>query len=131
MAYRPLTAFKKFLRKERGLKEHEPIYLSAIEITENFCERFLQYLLDNLSGETPGDYFMRFKRVIKAAFKEGYFRVNPSADVKTKQHPSGIKDVLTIDEYLILVNSFTSDASGIMLPGKHRQEQDWHLMAAR
>lgn len=104
-----LTAFNKFLRKEKELKENEHIYLSTIDITENFCERFRQHLLDNLSGETPGDYFMRFKRVMKAAFKQGYFKVNPAAEVKTKQHPSGIKDVLTVDEYLILINSYCSN----------------------
>lgn len=104
-----LAAFKKFLRKERELLPDAPIYLSALDITENFCERFRQYLLDNLSGETSGDYFMRFKRVMKAATKQGYFRDNPAEDVKAKQHPTGIKEVLTVKEYLLLINSYCSN----------------------
>ncbi|KAA2242862.1 site-specific integrase [Chitinophaga agrisoli] len=89
-----LEAFKKF---------HGKAHISAGEITENLCERFRSYLLDNLNGETPADYFMRFKRVMKAATKEGYFRINPAADVKTKAHPSGQKDILEASEYIKLM----------------------------
>ena len=58
-----LGAFRDFLKQDS---------ISPIDITENLCERFRNYLLDNLSGETPADYFMRFKRVLKAATKGGY-----------------------------------------------------------
>jgi integrase/recombinase XerD len=92
--------FKKFLKKD---------FLSPVEITENLCERFRNYLLDNHTGETPADYFMRFKKVIKTAKKQGYFRENPAEDVKTKKHPSAIKEVLTIDEYHKLINSYCSN----------------------
>jgi len=44
--------------------------------------------------------------VTGAATKQGYFRDNPSEDVKAKQHPTGIKDVLTIKEYLTLISSY-------------------------
>jgi integrase/recombinase XerD len=40
-----LTAFKKFIGKD---------FISAIDISENLCERLRNYLLDNLTGETPG-----------------------------------------------------------------------------
>lgn len=89
-----LTSFKKFINK--------PL-INTGEITENLCERFRNYLLDNLSGETPADYFMRFKRVIRSATKEGYFRVNPAEEVKTKAHPSGQKDILEAHEYVKLM----------------------------
>lgn len=89
-----LCAFRKFIGRDR---------LAAGDITENLCERFRAYLLDNLKGETPGDYFMRFKRVIKAAKKDGYFRVDPAEDVKVKVHPSGQKDILEADEYIKLM----------------------------
>jgi len=32
-------------------------FLAPIEITENFCKRFRQYLLDKYTGETPGGYY--------------------------------------------------------------------------
>lgn len=85
-----LAAFRKFVGKDS---------IPPADITENLCERFRQYLLDNLAGETPADYFMRFKRMVRAATKEGYFRVNPTEDLKVKGHPSGVKDVLSREEY--------------------------------
>lgn len=90
-----LTAFKAFLGRER---------IAAGDITENLCERFRAYLLDNLKGETPGDYFMRYKRVLKSATKDGYFRVSPAEDVKVKVHPSHQKDILEAKEYIQLMN---------------------------
>jgi hypothetical protein len=81
-----LSAFRAFVRKD---------VVAPQEITENLCERFRNYLLDNLSGETPADYFMRFKRMIRAATKDGYFRTNPAEDVTAKAKPSGKKDILS------------------------------------
>lgn len=98
-----LSLFKKFI--EPDFKT----YISPVDITENFCERFRSYLLDNLNGETPADYFMRFKRVIKAATKQGYFLDNPAEDIKIKGHPSQIKEVLTAEEYTKLMNSYCSN----------------------
>lgn len=98
-----LSQFKKFIEPDfKG-------FISPVDITENFCERFRSHLLDNLNGETPADYFMRFKRVIKAATKQGYFLDNPAEDIKIKAHPSQIKEVLTVDEYTKLMNSFCSN----------------------
>lgn len=101
-----LSSFKKFIRIDKELTDDERVSICSFEITENFCERFRQHLLDTLDGETPGDYFMRFKRVMKAATKEGYFRVNPCTELKVKVHPSGIKDTLTLEEYLTLIKSY-------------------------
>lgn len=98
-----LSRFKKFIEKDFGS------FISPIDISENFCERFRNHLLDSLNGETPADYFMRFKRVIKAAKKQGYFRENPAEDLAAKSHPSGIKEVLTVDEYRVLINSYCSN----------------------
>jgi len=89
-----LANFRKFIGKDR---------LATGEITENLCERFRSYLLDNFKGETPGDYFKRFKRVIKAATKDGYFRVNPVEELAAKVHPSKKKDILEADEYITLM----------------------------
>jgi hypothetical protein len=97
------SCFKQFIEKEFGN------FITPVDITENLCERFRDHLLDTLNGETPADYFMRFKRVMKAAKKQGYFRENPAEDVKAKAHPSGIKEVLSIKEYTILINSHCSN----------------------
>lgn len=92
-----LAAFKNFLRKD---------FISAIDITENLCEGFRDHLLKKYNGETPANYFMRFKRVLKAAKKEGYFKNNPSEDVVAKSNKNKqVKEILTEDDYIKLMNT--------------------------
>src|ERR1044072_1270229 len=62
------TQFKAFLKKD---------FVPPIEITENLCKRFRQYLLDKYNGLTPLNYFARFKEVISAAESDGYFQKKP------------------------------------------------------
>ena len=95
-----LASFKKFINKS---------FILPSEITEELCERFRNYLLDTLNGETPADYFMRFRRVLKAATKAGYFRTNPADDIKAKSKPSQKKEVLDADDYKKLINSYCSN----------------------
>jgi hypothetical protein len=47
-----LARFKLFIRKD---------FIAPIDITENFCKRFRQFLLNKYTGETPGNYYSRFK----------------------------------------------------------------------
>lgn len=89
--------FKNFLKKT---------YLPPIDLTENLCIRYRTYLLKNFTGKTPADYFHAFKRVIKAAWKEGYFRLNPAEDVEAKRNPSKkLKDFLDPEEYIQLLRT--------------------------
>src|ERR1044071_1850840 len=86
-----LNSFQKFMGKS---------YVSPIEVTESTCEQFRKYLLDNLNGETPANYFSRFKRVLEAARKDGYFKVSPAADLSSKSKSNKkIKEILTAEEY--------------------------------
>ncbi|MDQ6902361.1 MAG: site-specific integrase [Bacteroidota bacterium] len=81
-------------------------FISPVEITENFCERFRGYLLANYNGETPANYFMRFKRVLKVAKKEGYFINDPGADIAAKANKNKIiKEILSEDDYMKLMNT--------------------------
>jgi len=92
-----LKQFRKFVKKPR---------LIPYEITENFCSRFRSHLLDNYTGKTPADYFGAFKRGIKTATKEGYFRINPSEDTKSKKNPcKKEKEFLEADEYIKLIRT--------------------------
>ncbi len=92
-----LAHFKKFLKKE---------IIAPVDITENLCKRFRQHLLEKLSGETPANYFSRFKGVIKAATKDGYYRYNPCEDIAAKRNPSRtLKANLEVDEYLLLLKT--------------------------
>lgn len=81
-------------------------YISPTDITENFCKRFRQYLLDKYTGETPGNYYSRFKWVVNAATSDGYFQKNPTAGVFSKSNPSvRLKDNLEASEYLQMLNT--------------------------
>jgi hypothetical protein len=64
-----LQHFRNFLKKD---------FIPPIDVNENLCKRFRQYLLDRFSGDTPANYFARFKWVMKAATKDGYYRYNPA-----------------------------------------------------
>jgi len=69
------TQFKRFINGH---------FLSPHDLTADLCLRFRQYLLDNYNGYTPGSYFARFKRVIKDAAQQGYFRIDPCANISIK-----------------------------------------------
>jgi integrase/recombinase XerD len=76
-------------------------YLSSKSITENFCRDFRNWMdiHPNLNGETPYDFFARFKKVIKQAVRDGVFGVNPAQEVPNKK-PENIvaKDILSVEE---------------------------------
>jgi hypothetical protein len=56
--------------------------------------------LDKFTGETPGNYYARFKWVLNAAISDGYYRVNPTGKINTKSNPSKrLKEILEVDEY--------------------------------
>lgn len=81
-------------------------FVSPIEITEDFCKRFRKYLLDCLTGETPQNYFARFKWVIKAATKDKYFIENPTEKVSAISNPSiDLKEIIEADEYIKLIDT--------------------------
>lgn len=81
-------------------------YLSPVDITEDLVKRFRKYLLDRFNGETPANYFSRFKQVLRAATRQGYFRVNPSELVSAKANRNKIrKSNLEAEEYIRLLNT--------------------------
>lgn len=89
------NCFKKFVGVD---------HLSPIEAKENLCERYRPYLLDRLNGETPANYFSRFKRVLEAAKRDGYFKTRPAEGLAAKTKPNKrVKDILEASEYLHLM----------------------------
>jgi integrase len=90
-----LNQFRLFIKKPRIL---------PMEITENLSKRFRTFLADKFTGKTPADYFRSFKRVVRSATKDGYFRIHPAEDVKSKTNASKkIKESLEAEEYLRLL----------------------------
>ena len=87
-----LTQFKRFINSD---------FLSPHDSTADLCLRFRQYLLERFNGYTPGSYFARFKRVVKDATQQGYFRISPCAEIAIKNKGNiRRKEHLEAEEYI-------------------------------
>ena len=81
--------------------------LTISQITPNIMETFKDYLIHDagLSGETPHNYFTRFKKVLKAAKIKGYLKTMPTEDIRfsnPNKDDSIKKQVLNAEELQIL-----------------------------
>jgi len=96
-----ITKFKKCINNPR---------LNISQITPSVMETFKNYLIHDagLSGETPHNYFTRFKKVLKAAKIKGYLKEMPTEDIRFKnpnKDDSIKKQVLNADELQILASA--------------------------
>lgn len=81
--------------------------LNMSDITPDLMERYKQYLQDceSLSGETPHNYFTRFKKLLKSAKIKGIITELPTSDIIFKnphKEDNLRKEILEIDELRIL-----------------------------
>jgi len=84
-----LKYFKDFIQTD---------YLSPSEVTPSLVQGYKRYLMDNLNGETPYNYFTKFKKLCKQATRERVFFENPAEDI-TISRPQGVKkDILSLQE---------------------------------
>lgn len=91
-----LNHFKIFMKKT---------VVSPPEVTYDVCFRFRAYLLDNFNGETPMNYYSYFKRMIKAATRDGYFKICPTEDIAAKKNPStDLPEFLEPEEFLKFIS---------------------------
>jgi hypothetical protein len=73
-------------------------------ITDDLMTEFVEYLQEKHEGEGARTYYMRFKKVIKAAFKEGIFKSFPGEHVVCKIDDQVLrKDVLSAEEVTKLI----------------------------
>lgn len=84
--------FVKFL----ALKELNTIKPGQID--RGICEGYLKFMQDNLNGETPYNYFTKFKRVVRLAIRDGLIRKDPIDDIKVIRAKGLKKEILSIDE---------------------------------
>ena len=85
--------FKAFVAKEKGLD-----YILPNEITELVVIKFKVYLEASLNGETPHNYFTKFKKICRSALEEGY-PVDPRVlNLKNSRKEGLKKDILLPDE---------------------------------
>jgi integrase len=91
--------FKKFYKKPK---------LPVKNLTDKIVLGFRDFLKNDpeLSGETPYDYFSRFKRVVQQAYSDGLFVKNPCENVSIKKDVNKLKkNILTEEELQILANT--------------------------
>ena len=81
-------------------------YIKPVEVTREFVKLFKEYLEKNLNGDTPYNYFTKFRALCKKATKEGMFTRDPS-DGLVVSRPDGLKkDILTFDEIALLPGAY-------------------------
>lgn len=84
--------------------------LKVSQISPSLMENFKDYLIydANLSGETPHNYFSRFKKILRAIKREGYINEMPTDDIKFKnpnKNDTLKKEVLNIAELRVLADT--------------------------
>lgn len=89
------------------LKEAQIKTLLAKELDESIVNEFKNYLIENLNGESPSNYFKKFKLVIKQAVRKNVLSKNPADEIKiSSKAKQGIKkQVLTNEEIQLLVKT--------------------------
>ncbi len=97
-----LKKFKKFINNSK---------LSISQISPSVMENYKKYLIHDagLSGETPHNYFTRFKKILKSAKIKGYIKEMPTEDIRfsnPNKDDTIKKQVLNIDELQKLAGSF-------------------------
>lgn len=87
-----ISCYKKFLAFIG--KDVLPCY----ELTENKVRMFKDYLESNLNGETPANYYKKFRKVMKYALNDGLFIKDPTIGIKVKKVEGVKKEILSMDE---------------------------------
>jgi len=87
---------------ERYLKDAEIKDLTAKQLDASIVNEFKNYLLENLSGESPANYYKKFKMVIKQAIRKNIILKDPCIDIVVTAKQSIKKSILTPDEVQLL-----------------------------
>jgi len=94
-----LTKFKEFMT-ETGVTT-----LTTKQVNESLANEFKEHLEETLNGETPANYFKKFKKVLKNGVKQKIYSFNPAQELTAKRNESIKKEVLTFDEIQLLAGT--------------------------
>lgn len=97
-----IASFNKF---KAFLNDSDRNTLNAKEVTESLVLEFKEYLEAKLKGETPTNYFKKFKKVIAGALRDEIIKKNPIQDITIRKNESIKKDILTFEEIQILADT--------------------------
>jgi integrase len=68
------------------------------QLDVKLCKGFYSYLQNNLNGETPYNYFNKFKQVIRQAINDELMFKNPTDGIKATRDEGLKKEILSFDE---------------------------------
>ncbi len=97
-----LAALAKF---EQFLNESDIHQLTTNRLTRGLIFEFKDYLEQTLNGETPSNYFKKFKKALEVLVDEGLLEKNPAKSIVLKKSESINKEILTFDEIKLLTQT--------------------------
>lgn len=93
---------QKDIRLVRGvftqLRKFHTGVLLLNNITPRFCNAFLDYLQRNLNGNSPVNYFKKFKMCLSACVESGLILQNPASGIRLHQYNDVTKEILSEKE---------------------------------
>ncbi len=95
--------FKEFMT-ETGITS-----FTTKQINESLANEFKEYLEQTLNGETPANYFKKFKKVLKYGVSKKIFSFNPAQELTAKRNESIKKEVLTFAEIQLLAGTLCTN----------------------
>lgn len=87
------------------LKEAEIKTLTAKELDASIVNEFRNYLIEKLNGESPANYFKKFKLVTKQALRQNILLKDPTLDIRIESKQGIKKQVLTPPEIQLLAKT--------------------------
>ncbi len=87
--------------ESKGIKTIKPKQLD-----ENLCRGYLEFMQKSLNGETPYNYFSKFKRVVNQAIKDKIMAENPTAGITAVRDQGLKKDILSYKEIELLGKTY-------------------------
>lgn len=87
-----LAKFEQFLIKS-NIRQ-----LTTNRLNRGLILEFKDYLEQTLNGETPSNYFKKFKKALEVLVSAGVIEMNPAKSIVLKKSESINKEILTFDE---------------------------------
>jgi site-specific recombinase XerD len=93
------ACFNKF---KQYLQESNISSINARQLNEAIVEDFKEFLEASLNGESPANYFKKFKKVMKQAMRDKIISINPAAELTARRNEGVKKEILNFDEIKLL-----------------------------
>jgi site-specific recombinase XerD len=97
-----LASYRKF---KEYLDDNNIKSLTTKKLNESLIYDYKDYLELNLKGETPSNYFKKFKMFIKYCIRNKIITENLTDGIRVKKNDSIKKAILTFDEVLLIMNT--------------------------